>query len=173
MARLARGTARAGFTIVELTIVLLAIALVASLAIPAWFERGEVTLDNATRLLAQDLREAQNRAAFHRQAYRVEFSPDGDGYRVVDETGRTITAPIGNGPFERRYARDATFRGVVIERVEFGEDRILEFDQRGFAEEGGAALLRFQNDARVVRVSPYSGLIEIQGMADPWLDDGR
>lgn len=169
----ARGTARAGFTIVELSIALLAIAVMASLAIPAWFDRGEVTLDNASRLLAQDLREAQNRAAFHRQPYAVEFFEDGGGYRVVDAEGRPVPAPIGDGPFERRYSRDATFRGVVLPRVEFGDDRTLRFDHRGFAEEGGAALLRFQDDARVVRVSPYSGLIEIQGLADPWLDDGR
>ena len=39
------------------------VALVAGLAIPLWFSRHDVTLDNAALLLVRDLRATQSRAA--------------------------------------------------------------------------------------------------------------
>lgn len=159
---------RAGFTLLELLMALVVISVVASFAIPAWFERGVVTLDNAARLMAQDLRDAQNRAAFQGREIRVVF--DEGGYRVIDTAGDPLIAPIGSGPFQRSYPDDATFEGVVIERIEFGSDRTLHYDSSGTVAAGGSVLLRFREDARVVSVQSGVGLIEIQGLAKPWED---
>ena len=147
---------------------LVVISVVASFAIPAWFERGVVTLDNAARLMAQDLRDAQNRAAFQGREIRVVFHQG--GYRVLDVAGDPLIAPIGSGPFERVYSIDATFDGVEIERIEFGSDKTLRYDARGIVAAGGSVLLRFNGDARVVSVNSGAGLIEIQGLAKPWED---
>ncbi len=48
-------------------IVLAAMAVVAGLAIPAYFGKHGITLDNGARLLARDLRVAQNMASFEGQ----------------------------------------------------------------------------------------------------------
>ena len=84
---------RSGFTILELLIALAVIVVVATIAIPAWFGRVDVTLNNAIKLLAQDLRDAQDRAAYGRREVVVDFSDDGDGYVVQDLEGKPLPAP--------------------------------------------------------------------------------
>ena len=54
---------RRGFTILELLAVVLLISMVAAVTIPAFFQDANVTLENASILLARDLRAAQNRSA--------------------------------------------------------------------------------------------------------------
>jgi prepilin-type N-terminal cleavage/methylation domain-containing protein len=162
----------AAFTLLELLIVLVVVALVASLAIPAFFERSEVTLDNACRLLAEDLRAAQNRAAYLRTEIRVQFSADGDGYTVVDAQGIPVEAPGGEGLFVRSYERDAVFEGVSIARVECGAMRRIAYDEHGRATQGGRILLTYHDDSRLVEVVGGDGRIRVAGLARPWIDNG-
>lgn len=153
--------------------VLLAIAIIASLAIPAWFNRSEVTLDNAAKLLARDLRDTQNRASSLNEDLWFVFREDGDGYAVIDADGKRVVGPLGSGPFERLYSANAIFEGVDIQRVELGEGRAIRFDAAGRAYGAGAVYLRFHDDVRVVTILPETGRIEIKGLGDSWFDPGR
>jgi type II secretory pathway pseudopilin PulG len=168
-----RGRGRAGFTILELVIALALTIIVATLAVPAWFDREEVTLNNAVKLLAQDLRDAQDRAAYGHKAIEVRFFESGDGYRIVDASGQQMAAPVGGGPFERIYSRDAVFRGVSIAFVDMNGTRNLHFDDRGFALEEGAVHVHYKNGTRVLRIHSYTGLIEIDGLGEPCIDRGQ
>lgn len=164
---------RSGFTILELALVLVALSLAAALSIPAWFGRSEVTLDSAARLLARDLRDVQNLAALRGAVLFVDFFEDGDGYRVVDAEGAAVPAPPGHGGFTRIYSRDAVFRGVRIEVADFGGGRRARFDDVGYAHAGGVVVLRYGVDARVLRLAEHTGLLEIHGLARPWIDSGN
>ena len=64
---------RAGVSLLVMLIVLAVMAIVAGVAIPAYFGRHGITLDNAARLLARDLRVAQNMAGFEGQPCTFEF----------------------------------------------------------------------------------------------------
>jgi prepilin-type N-terminal cleavage/methylation domain-containing protein len=163
----------AGFTLPELVVALVLISVAASLAIPNFFGRADVTLDSAVRLLAKDIREAQNRAAFESRDVRIVFPSDGSGYQVIDPSGEPLVAPIGSGPFVRTYARDAVFRGVSVDAVRLGGDRTITFDNRGFAVGAGLVQLRYGDEVRSLHMSDRTGLIEIQGTAEPYFDDGR
>lgn len=160
-----------GFTLLELLIALAVIGVVASLAIPAFFERGVVTLDNASRLLAEDLRAAQNRAAFLEFEVRVVFHPDGDGYTVIGPGGKPLEAPGHDGPFERRYTGYGVFDGVLIRSVTMDE-RTLVYDAAGRATTGGRIVVGYRDEARLVEVEPGDGLIHVPGLARPWIDTG-
>jgi len=161
---------RSGFTILELLIALAVIVVVATVAIPAWFGRVDVTLNNAIKLLAQDLRDAQDRAAYGRREVVVDFSENGDGYVVQDLEGKPLPAPIGGGPFVRVYSRDAVFRGVTVDSVELGSDGVVRFDDRGFAMNEGSITLAYKSGTRRLRIHSYTGLIEIEGLDEPWID---
>jgi prepilin-type N-terminal cleavage/methylation domain-containing protein len=159
-----------GFTLVELLIALIVIGLVASIAIPAFFERSEVTLDSACRLLAEDLRAAQNRAAYLQTEVRIQFPADGDGYMAVDEEGNTLEAPGGGGEFLRKYSRDAVFEGVRISHVECGPMRRIVYDENGRAPEGGKVVVSYRQDSRWVIVHKGDGLVEVPDLVQPWME---
>lgn len=167
---LARG--RGGFTILELTIVLVVLAALSSFTIPAWFDRPVVTLDNAARLLARDLREVQNRAALYQATLLVHFDDDGGGYRATTEEGALLVSSYGTRPFERRFDRDAVFRGVRIASRDLGGLEAVEFSPRGTARQGARLVLSYRGEQRILRMRPFSGLIEIDGLAEPWVDGG-
>lgn len=171
------GTARTpgrlrGFTILELLVAVVMVAIVAAVAIPVHFARPEVTLENACILLARDLRAAQNRAAYEGDVSVVTFDEDGGGYSVTNSVGTVIDHPRTDGPFVRRYDADAVFDGVHVRMVDTGNDRSLVYDERGFALEAGRIVLTFGGDAREVLVARDTGDVTILGSTSGWVDRG-
>lgn len=151
---------------------LLIVALVAGVAIPAWFSRHDVTLDNAAVLLARDLRATQNRAAYLGIEARMEF--DEDGWKSFDQQDEPLARVGGSKEMiERSFSVDAVFRGVELSGIHLGGDRSIHFGPMGQALEAGSFTLTFRDEERTVRVAADSGLVEIEGLARPWADDGR
>ncbi len=149
---------------------LLVVALVAGLAIPAWFSRHEVTLDNAALLLARDLHATQGRASQLGVSTRLELGPD--GWRALDEEGSPLER-AGEERIERRLSADAVFEGVSLAAISFGPDRAMSFGPAGQALEGGSVVLRFRGHERRLAVEPASGRVTIDGLAREWSDAGR
>jgi Tfp pilus assembly protein FimT len=154
---------RAGFTLLELVLMLVLLAVVASAGMSWYFDRSTVTLKNAGELLVEDIRIAQQRAAFAADATRISFS--NGGYRIANSSGVLIQNPRTALPFERDYDRDAVFRGVSIEQVDFGGgDTSLTFDAQGVPLRGGRVLLTFQGDRLAIEVDA-SGFAKLSVLA--------
>jgi Tfp pilus assembly protein FimT len=154
---------RAGFTLLELVLMLALLAVVASAGMSWYFDRSSVTLKNAGELLVEDIKIAQQRAAFAADATRISFS--NGGYRIANSSGVLIQNPRTALPFEREYDRDAVFRGVSIEQVDFdGGDTSLTFDAQGVPLRGGSILLTFQGDRLAIEVDA-SGFAKLNVLA--------
>ncbi len=158
-----------GFTLLELLIALALISFVASIAIPAYFNRDEVTLENAATLLARDLRSAQNRAAYLSEAIEFTFDTSRPGYRVWTRGRSSAEDP---GTYERRYERDAIFEGVELETSGFEDSPELVFNATGRLESAGSVTLRYRGHVRVVEVEAPSGRIVIRNSSSGWRDHG-
>lgn len=159
---LRRHAPRAAFTLPELVLALLLLSVVAALAIPAFFERQEITLENAARILTRDLRSAQNTAAWRNVWVGLRFDEDGEGYTTVE-----LPEGPGGPAIElegRRFSRDAVFEGVWVGFVAFGEDRTIAYDERGHPSEDGSVQLLFKGDARVLMVDTPSGRISVRAI---------
>jgi prepilin-type N-terminal cleavage/methylation domain-containing protein len=163
---------RSGFTVFELLLAILVISMLAAVTVPAYFSQPEVSLENASILLANDLRTAQNQAAFDGRAARFRFLSDGDGYVVVDTAGKQLENPATGRIFERRYSSDGVFLGVAIQRAEVGPDRILHIDEHGRPLESAHITLTFCGDSRDVLVEKGTGRIRILGTTSGWTDRG-
>lgn len=164
--------ARGGFTLLELLITLIVISALAAVVIPVFFLRPEVTLENASVLLAHDLRTAQNRSAYLAEPSRFEFFADGDGYRVVGPKGQVVENPTTGLPFVRRYSEDAIFRGVRVIEASCGGDRVLEYDKGGQALEKARIVLAFRGETRTLELARGSGRVTILGSTSGFVDEG-
>jgi hypothetical protein len=146
------------------------IALLAGVAIPTFFARHAVTLDNAAILLARDLRTVQNRAAHLGQATSLRF--DLHGWRAFDAQGRPLTRFSSGDAIERRLDADAVFEGVTVESLDFGEGARIHFDAHGRPDRGGSLEVVYRGERRRVRVSQGDGRVRIEGLRRRWIDDG-
>lgn len=164
---------RSGFSILELAIVLALLTVAAAIAIPLFYGRASITLDNAAILLARDLRAAQNAAVFRERDIVLQFLPDGDGYRVYDEFGVMLPNPTGGGEFRRKYSQDGVFEGVELEFLEVAPNRSVHFTPDGLALHGVELHLRFEGERRKLSLEPTTGLVTIEGLRRSWHDDGR
>jgi Tfp pilus assembly protein FimT len=161
---------RAGVSLLTILLALACMAIVAGFAIPAFFGMQGVTLDNAARLLARDLRVAQNMAAFDGQPCTFEFLDEGRGWRVTGEDGNVLGRPDQKGNFERDFTTDGVFEGVRLAHIDFGGKHSLRFDKAGRALPGGTLQVTFNGEMRVVRVFALSGRVILNGLAEEYYD---
>lgn len=164
---------KAGVSLLVVLIILAALALAAGLAIPAFFARHRVTLDNAAKLIARDLRVAQNWAAYSGEEAIFSFNDDGTGYRLKDGKGRVVERPDQKGIFARSFSADAVFEGIRISDVQCGPDGAIIFDPQGRVLAPGSVRVLFGSDSRVLHVEAPSGLVSIDGLESEWQDTGR
>ena len=157
-----------GFTLLELVVSMALIAFVASFAISSFFSLSAMTLQNALKLLSDDIHEMQARATSLQIPVDLVFDPSGDGYHAEDrgtpDPRRARLFPL----VSRRYSSDAVFEGVRIRRRDLsGSDRI-SFDPAGRAVTTGTIVVGYRSDARVLELradrvlthlpdSPHSG----------------
>lgn len=157
-AKNARSANRA-FTVLELLIVLMLITLTATVSISAYFGRSEVTLENAARLVAEDLRMAQDRASFVHLPVAVVFASDGGGYSFVDDPRIAGCEMQPADLLDRRFDCDAVFEGVRIERIDFpARDRVL-FNESGAAVAPGVITITYRGEERRIEVEAGRGAI--------------
>jgi prepilin-type N-terminal cleavage/methylation domain-containing protein len=135
---------RSGFTLLELALALVVLTIVALVAIALHFDRPEISLERAARLLAADLRLAQTRAIVDARESSVAFDPQGFGW--------TPQEPDGDLP-PRRLDSDAIFEGVRLAPGSLPAQGLLAFDARGTPSADVALQLEFDGHTLVVIVN--------------------
>lgn len=102
-----------GFTLIELTVVLVILSVTALLVMPRLFPGDEAALRNSARSLAATLRYLQDRAIATRTAYHLKFQfPDG---AIAVKTVNGLGEEGGAG--ERALRENLVAEGVVVEDV--------------------------------------------------------
>lgn len=166
---------RQGISLFSILLSLCAIGLFALVAIPFYFARHDVTLDNACKLLLRDLRAAQTWASLLKA--EAVFAFEADGWRATTGDGETLARHGSSDWIERRLSKDAVFEGVWIENIDFGGAAQVTFDERGVAGEGGRLEIVFRGERRYVSIEKGTGLAMVLDEAgklvtgDPNLED--
>lgn len=152
----------AGFTLIELAVVVLIIALLSSLTLPLVTGFGENKLESSARRLAGTVKYLYNESALKRQEYRLVFNLDEGTYgaKILREDGELV--PADGRWKEQKLKGDVRILDVdVVGREKFtsGEATTVFFPS-GWLEE---TVVHLKEDDRTmtVRLMPFTGTSEI------------
>lgn len=120
-----------GFTLVELMIVLVIVAVVGAIALPRFAQAtARQQLDAAAGRVAADLELARTRARAASQSLAVSYSTANDHYSMNAVGGDAKTVELDESPY-----------GVDLIKVKFGTGASVTFNGYGVPSSSGAVVL--------------------------------
>jgi prepilin-type N-terminal cleavage/methylation domain-containing protein len=156
-----------GFTLVEIMIVTLIVAVAAALVVPMFGDAEVQRLRSAASMLVADMELAQSESIAHPDALRVVvFDTPGTSahsYRIAPAStpATPITNPIDKQPYRVTFGtgRAATLEGVTIQAYSLGGDTTLGYRSYGQLDQTAAATVTLACDGKQVTISidPVTG----------------
>ena len=169
MERISR-TSRYGFTLIEVLVVVVIIAISGAVVVPLMLRGGQLGLQAAVRTVIADMLYAQNEAVAYQAVRQVVFNPQSNEYRITDGSGTTLGVNWkGGGETGQNYVveldQDSRFQGVILENVDFGGTTTLAFDDLGSPLSGGALELTTGDFRYRVTVAPFTGQVTVAAVS--------
>jgi type II secretion system protein H len=159
-----------GFTLIEILIVVVIIAIAAMTAIPMMSSAGSVQIRSAANMIAADLEYAKSMAIARGQNFSVVFDKNTDSYSIKDKTGSVISHPVKKGSNYIVGLRDKGLDKVDITDVDFDGKSTVKFDYLGSPYNAdnnplnrGVIKLQAGGKTITITVEPVTGFISITG----------
>lgn len=150
-----------GFTIIEILIVIVILAIAAMTAIPMISSAGSIQVRSVANMIAADLEYAKSLAITKGQRFTVVFDTISDSYSIEDQSGTTISHPVKKG-FE--YVIDLESEGldrVEITGANFSGGSEVEFDYLGSPDNGGVVTVQGGSRTLTISVEAVTGYISV------------
>ncbi len=162
-------TVSAGFTLIEVLIVLVIISIAAMAAIPMMSSAGSIQIRSAASMVAADLAYAKGIAISRQQNYTVVFDVSNETYQIEDAAGDVIGHPVKTGfDYVVDFSSDSRFSRVDISGANFDDTSSIEFDYLGSPYNGsggamnsGVITLEAGEATMTVTVEAVTGYITI------------
>ena len=152
---------RGGFTIIEILIVVVILAVVAMTAIPMISSAASIQVRSAASMIAADLEYAKSLAISKGASFSVVFDTVTDSYKIVDGEGETISHPVKKGFDYVVDLQDEGLERVEISSADFGGDCQVQFDYLGSPDNGGDVVVRAAGDTVTISVEPVTGYVTV------------
>ena len=164
--------AEAGFSLVELILVITIMGILAWIAYPRLTATTEIKLDAAARRVAADLRYAQNRSIGTRVVHGLLFDTAAERYTVFAPTPATPAVDPADRakPLTVDFTRRVEFQGVTIVSAAFGATPGVKFDYFGVPRDTAGAdiaatgriVLTCGGLADTIEVTPGTGKVTVR-----------
>ncbi|MBN2843398.1 MAG: prepilin-type N-terminal cleavage/methylation domain-containing protein [Sedimentisphaerales bacterium] len=171
-----------GFTLVELLMVVVILAVCATVILPLMSSNTYFQLQAATRDLDSIIQYTQNLAITSQQPYKIVFDSAANEFAVSDESDTLVDDPGKTAPsdttqpdkykLKRIYSQDQQYSRVSIAAVSFDGTETIWFDSLGVPHSGdiasntplitGEITLTSGNYSMKLTIEPVTGKIKIQ-----------
>ena len=159
-----------GFTLIEILVVVMIIAIAAMVAVPMMSSAASFQVRAAANQIAADMEYAKSMAISRQQSYSVVFDKDAESYQIEEPNGAVISHPVKKGfSYIVNFANDGRTEGVDIYEVDFDTTSTIKFDFLGSPCNGsnnplnnGVITLKAGEQTMTINVSPVTGYISIQ-----------
>lgn len=164
---------RSSFTVIEILIVVVIIAIAAMMAIPMMTSAGSMQIRSAANMIAADLEYAKSMAISRQKIYAVVFNESTESYQIEDPDG-IIDHPVKKGfKYVVNFSNDSRLDKVDIADVDFDPDssHTITFDYLGSPYSGsgtsnplnsGIITLQAGEMTTTITVEPVTGFISIE-----------
>ena len=149
-----------GFSIAELIVVLVILALAAGMAIPYVSSVGDTAVSSAARLLACDLQYAQNTAITSQTPVTVTFNTAAESYTLSNTSGVMIH-PINKSNYVTDFTSQRGFSEVDVVTASFASASTVTFDEMGSPDNAGTVTLQAGPHTYTVGVLPGTGYVTV------------
>jgi len=158
-----------GFTLIEVLIVVVIIAIAAMIVIPMASSAGSVQICSAANMIAADLEYAKSMAISRGQKYSVVFDKNTESYGLRNQAGAIIAHPVKKGfDYVIDFRNDSRLNKVDIANVDFDATSEIKFDYLGSPYNGndnplnsGVINLQAGRTTATVTVEPVTGFISV------------
>ena len=144
-----------GFTLIELTVVLMIIAILAVVSVPKFFDSMSFhRADSAARRIKADLELARKHAMVTSSDRTVSFQVGNDRYELspfvpnLDHPTRNYSVELSGQPY---------YSSVIT--ADFGGDNIVVFNGFGIPDSGGTVVIRHKNEERSIFLDAATGQV--------------
>jgi len=159
----------AGFTLVEIIIVLIIMGIAVAVAIPRMSSGADFQVTSAARMVAVDLQYAQNHAIASQKKVRAVFDPAAGTARgnyklVYADTSVPIEHPINKGPYEVSFTQMKEFGALKLLSAAFGPggaNNYVEFDPIGAPDNSGSVVMQAGTVTYTVTVAAITGKVTV------------
>lgn len=162
---------RGGFTLVEILVVVVILAIAAMMAIPMMSSASSVQLRSAANMIAADLEYAKSMAISTGQNFSVVFDEAAESYSIEDQNGSVVGHPVKKGfDYTIDFSSDARLSEVDILDADFDSTSTVTFDYLGSPYSGsgtgnplnsGVIRLKADDFSRTITVEPVTGFVSI------------
>ncbi len=157
-----RERSRTAFTLIEMIVVLVVLAVAASIIIPYATGTTSFQASAAARLIMSDLEYAQSQAITTQSPVSVGFSVSGNSYTVSNASG-TLIHPISKQAYIVDFDTTGGFGNVSVSSASFGGASVVTFDALGAPDNGGTVTVVAGPHTYTVTVAPVSGRVRVAG----------
>ena len=156
--------ARAGFTLIEVLVVVAIIGIAGAVVVPQMLSSGRLQIQAASRMVIADLLYAQNDAIAHQTSRSVVYDTTTNSYKVTDATGTALAVSWKNDAaanYVINFSQDSRFNGVTLSSPNFGGTSTIQFDALGTPSSGGTVDLVAGSTTYRVTVGAFTGRVTV------------
>ena len=155
-----------GFTIIEILIVVVIIAIAAMMAVPMIGSADSMQVRSAADVIAADLEYARSMAISRQREYTVVFNASNESYQLEDSSvsGEAIEHPVRKGfKYIIDFGSSSQLNRIDIVDAAFGGTLRISFSSAGapVPSSGGVVSLRAGETTATISVEPVTGFIMI------------